>query len=100
MPASIRSFCESVFGVPGLLRLRQLVLQLLEVPWVRHLLAGRQRGKVVQTQVDASTLIERSGGNIRDLNGDVQEPIAVAVSRKIGAVLDFAAGQFLVGSGH
>ncbi|SFF55756.1 hypothetical protein SAMN05518865_101490 [Duganella sp. CF458] len=53
----------------------------------------RQYGQVFQTQVNADSMIDRSHWRFGNLNHDIEEPVAAAVLRKAGAILDLALGK-------
>jgi hypothetical protein len=72
---------------------RQLIGQLVQVPRICNLLAGRQCREVFQAEIDAHSLGRRPRVNIVDFNGDVEEPVAARVAREVRAVFDFPARQ-------
>ncbi|XVN73012.1 hypothetical protein AAEX37_00064 [Oligella sp. MSHR50489EDL] len=86
--------CQSLLS--GALRLRQFFFKLPETPGMLDLLASGQRSQIGKPQVDADATHRLPHLDSRNLDHDVQEPIASPVLAEAGAILDLA---FRQGSG-
>ena len=77
----------------GPLRLSQFFFKLPKASGMLDLLAVGQGGKVFKAQVNSNAAHRFSGFSVRNINDDVQEPIAAPVLAEAGAVLDLAFRQ-------
>ncbi|KQV53644.1 hypothetical protein ASD07_03550 [Duganella sp. Root336D2] len=59
----------------------------------RNPLGIRQHGQVFQTQINTNSLIERTNRRFGNFDHNIEEPVAPAVLRKTGAILDLALRQ-------
>jgi len=75
------------------LRHRHRRLGLSVKTWGRNPPAIRQRGKILQAKVDTSAMIHRMQWWGRDLDHNIQEPVATAIAGKAGSVLNLALRQ-------
>jgi hypothetical protein len=66
----------------------QSFFKLAVVPWVLDLFSVRQSRQFFEPQINANTVVHRPGGSVRNLNADVEKPVASRVTAKAGAVLD------------
>lgn len=76
------------------LRLCQLFLKFAEVARVFNLFASGKRSKVFQAQVNADAGLSAAHRRVRNVNHDVQEPIAAPVPGEVCAISNLSIGEW------
>lgn len=82
------------------LRDSEFVSQFPQVPRVLDLLAVGQHGKVLQSEVDANSIVDGSCSNVGNVDCDIQKPVTTSVTREVSAILDLRAARDVAALEH
>lgn len=76
------------------LRPSQGRLKLPEVTRILDLFASRQRGEILQAEIDSHSSFWASGLRVGNFDDDIQEPVPASITGKVCAVFDLAIGKW------